>query len=211
MEAYSQWLSDVPVIRDSSFSIHNLEQNGWFMNEPLVNDGSGRNIGVDFTYEKFLTDGYYYLLTLSLFKSRYTGGDKIERPSRYDKRYVINVLGGKEWMIGNGKILSVNGRVNFSGGDRVSPLDETASLAAKDVLYDEFSTFQSRKPDLKYVDLSVSYRINKSSYAMVWSLQMINVLARKEFEGYRYNFKTQQLDKHEELTLIPNLGFKIEW
>lgn len=211
IETYIQWLYDIPVIADSSFSILNLEQKGWFLNDPLVNSGKGKNVGVDLTYEKFLSGGYYYLFTVSLFDSRYQGGDRIKHPTRYDKRYVVNVLGGKEWTVGYGKILSINGRVNFSGGDRISPVDETASMIEKDIVYDETRAFESRKPDLRYVDCSVSYKINKPSYAMTWSLQMINMLARSEFEGYRYNYRKQTIDRHNELTIIPNLSFKIEW
>ncbi len=209
IEAYTQWLYDIPIIRDSSFSIHNLDQKGWFLNEPLANSGKGRNAGIDLTYEKFLTGGYYYLFTVSLFDSRYQGGDRVKRPSRYDKHYVVNVLGGKEWNVGDGKILSVNGRINFSGGDRISPVDESSSLARRDVIYDETRAFEMRKPDLRYVDCS--YKMNKPSYAMTWSLQMINMLAQSEFEGYRYNYRLQTIDRHTELTVIPNLSFKMEW
>lgn len=211
VEAYLQWLYDIPVIADSSFSIHNLEQKGWFLNDPLVNTGKGKNMGVDVTYEKFLSGGYYYLFTVSLFDSRYQGGDRVKRPARYDKRYVVNVLGGKEWNVGYGKTLSVNGRINFSGGDRISPVDESLSLAQQEVMYDETRAFEKRKPDLRYVDCTVSYKVNKPSYAMTWSLQMINMLARSEFEGYRYNYRRQTIDRHTELTMIPNLSFKIEW
>ncbi|MDR1729520.1 MAG: hypothetical protein LBR52_02540 [Prevotellaceae bacterium] len=64
---------------------------------PLVNDGKGRNYGVDVTHERYLQNGYYYLLTGSLFKARYLGGDGVWRNTRLDRNYVVNALGGKEW------------------------------------------------------------------------------------------------------------------
>ena len=46
--------------------------------------------------ERYLTQGYYYMLTGSVFKSEYCGGDKIWRNTRLDRRYLLNALGGKE-------------------------------------------------------------------------------------------------------------------
>src|SRR5690606_22492338 len=42
IEAYYQHLFDVPVIQDSSFSLIN-QQNDWFFNAPLKNEGMGKN------------------------------------------------------------------------------------------------------------------------------------------------------------------------
>src|SRR5690606_32917424 len=69
-EAYYQHLFDVPVMRDSSFSMIN-QQNDWFFNGRLENKGMGKNYGVDITLEKYLSEGYYYMLTASLFNSEY--------------------------------------------------------------------------------------------------------------------------------------------
>ncbi|HEX2982583.1 MAG TPA: carboxypeptidase-like regulatory domain-containing protein, partial [Ignavibacteriales bacterium] len=66
IEPYYQYLFDVPVIADSSFSMLNLEKD-WFFNDPLVNKGTGKNIGVDITLERFLSGGYYYMITGSVF------------------------------------------------------------------------------------------------------------------------------------------------
>ncbi|RPI42313.1 MAG: hypothetical protein EHM46_05350, partial [Bacteroidetes bacterium] len=88
IEPYIQFLYDVPVIPDSSFSTINFEAD-WYFNRPLVNTGTGRNTGIDVTLERFLKDGYYYLFTASLFDSRYTGDDGIERSTRFNTGYVL--------------------------------------------------------------------------------------------------------------------------
>ncbi|MCE1200114.1 MAG: carboxypeptidase-like regulatory domain-containing protein, partial [Marinilabiliales bacterium] len=62
MEPYYQYLFDVPVVEGSSYSLLNLEQD-WFFNKPLTNKGTGTNIGIDLTLERFLNDGYYYMVT----------------------------------------------------------------------------------------------------------------------------------------------------
>lgn len=75
VEPYIQFLYDVPVMRDSSFSVLNRDE--FFVENALVNKGRGRNFGVDFTWERALNKGLYYMITASLFDSRYCGGDGV--------------------------------------------------------------------------------------------------------------------------------------
>jgi hypothetical protein len=99
IEAYYQHLFDVPVIGGSSFSLIN-QQNDWFFDEKLQNTGKGRNYGLDITFEKYLSKGYYYMATVSLFNSQYQGGDNVWRDTRYNRNFALNFLIGKEWLLG---------------------------------------------------------------------------------------------------------------
>ena len=92
-EAFYQHLTSVPVAKKTSYSMMNVDQD-WFINEKLVNEGTGQNYGLDLTLERYMNSGYYYLATASVFQAKYVGGDNIERSSRYDKNYVVNLLGG---------------------------------------------------------------------------------------------------------------------
>lgn len=212
LEPYLQLLYNVPVIPASSFSMINLET-GWFMNDSMINKGTGKNMGVDFTAERFLQNGYYWLFTASVFDSRYTGGDGIERNSRFNKKYVINLLAGKEWKTGKKKnhILSANMRINFMGGDRITPVDETASLAAQDVIYDETRAFEDRKKDVLLISIGASLKRNHFKYAGTWSFQVSNLLSEKENFGYRYNFINQSIDSYEQTIVLPSISYKIEF
>ena len=211
-EAFYQQLYDVPVIPGSSFSMINLEMD-WFFNDSLVNKGTGTNAGIDITVEKFLNNGYYYLCTMSLFNSNYKGGDGIQRNARFNKNYVANVVAGKEWKMnaeGN-SVLGLNVRFSLLGGDRISPVDQTQSLAVKDVVYDESRAFEDRKPAIWYLDLSASWQRNRPRYASTWSLQFVNLLFQKEFYGYRYNLRTNEVDPLQEAVVIPNISYRIDF
>jgi hypothetical protein len=213
-EAYYQNLYKVPVIPNSSFSMLNLE-NEWFLTDTLLNTGKGKNFGIDLTMERFLSDGYYFLVTSSVFDSKYTGGDSKWRNTRYNGHFVTNLLYGKEWNInrsnGNKNILSANGRITFMGGNRISPVDKLATLAKGEVVYDETRAFEDKKPNVFYADLTISYTINHRKYAGTWSVQLMNVTGTKEFYGYRYNQLNRTIDKQEEVTMIPNISYKIEF
>lgn len=212
IEPYAQFLWDVPVIPDSSFSVLNMEAD-WHFNQELINTGTGFNTGIDLTLERFLHDGYYYVLTASLFDSKYKGDDGIRRNTRFNTQYVFNVLIGKEWTVGkqNNKILGVNVRLNYFGGKRTTPVNDFASDLAQDVVYNYSQLFENKEPDKLHVNATINYRVNKKCHSRVWSLQMVNLLMAKENYGLYYNYKTRQVERWEFAVPVPNLSFKIEF
>ena len=170
-------------------------------------------MGIDVTLERFLKDGYYFLVTASLFDSKFTGDDGIERNTRFNKQYVFNVLYGKEWTVGKqkNKILGINARVNFFGGKRVTPVDAYQSALAEDVILDYSQLFKEKEPSKVHVSATINYRINKKRHSSVWSLQMVNMLLAKENYGLYYNYKSQQVERFEFAVPVPNLSYKIEF
>lgn len=98
IEPYFQYLYDVPVIADSSYSV--LNRSTFYVEDALVNTGKGRNYGIDLTLEKYMTRGLYYMVTASVFHSEYAGGDGIWHNTKFNRNYIVNGLIGKEWMTG---------------------------------------------------------------------------------------------------------------
>jgi len=212
IEPYTQFLFDVPVIPDSNFSVLNMEAD-WYFDQELINSGTGRNSGIDITLERFLKNGYYYLFTASVFDSKFTGDDAIERNTRFNTQYVFNLLYGKEWIVGKqkNKILGVNVRVNYFGGKRTTPIDDIASDLVQDVVYDYSQLFEDQESDKFHVNATINYRINKKNHSSIWSLQMGNLLMAKENYGLYYNYKTRQVERWEFAVPVPNLSYKIEF
>lgn len=214
IEPYVQYLYDVPVIADSSFSFLNLKDN-WFVYDKLVNSGKGFNYGIDLTFEKFMSQGYYYMFTGSLFSSRYKGGDNIWRNTRYNRNFLVNFLIGKEWMVGRTKQNMFSANINLSclGGERYSPVDEHATLARpdKEVQYDESKAFSKQLPAAFIAHFTVSYRINRKHVTHEIALKMLNATFYDEYMGHSYNYKTHGIDKVYEGINVPNLSYKIEF
>jgi hypothetical protein len=215
IEPYYQDLTNVPVSPDSYISTINFESN-MFFNGRLVSKGSGRNIGIDITFERFLHKGFYYLFTGSVFDSRYRAADGIERSTRFNKNYVFNIIGGKEWAVGrdNNNILGANIRLNYLGGNRIEPIDEQASIDNEEVVYAETSgkfAFENKFDDLPILSFTISYRKNKPKYSSVWSLQVLNATSTQEFSNHYYNLKTGKINTKQESIMIPNLSYKIEF
>ena len=212
VETYYQYLFDVPVIPDSSYSILNMEAD-WYFNQQLVNSGTGRNIGVDVTFERYLHDHYYYLLTASLFQSRYKGGDSIIRDTRFNRNFSLNLLGGKEWILGEAKnkILGVNLRFQILGGKKITPVNYPVTTSERDIFYDDNNAFSLRDNVSYHTHVTLTYRINESGYSIIWALQLFNFPSSPDFEEFRYNLKTNTIDKSETNVFFPSISFKIEF
>jgi len=215
VEPYYQQLTQVPVAPDRYLSTVNFEEE-LFFNENLANEGTGRNMGIDLTVERFLHKGFYYLVTASLFDSRYTGADGVERNTRFNRNYVINALAGKEWAVGRDKnnLLSANVRLNYMGGTRKDPINLAASRAAREVIYAETPgnlAFEKQFDDEPILSFTLSYRINKPGHSSIWSLQVINALGSEEFDTDYYNLQTGRLDTRYTGITVPNLSYKIEF
>lgn len=212
VEPYFQYLFDIPVIPDSYFSLQNLELD-WFFNDKLVNKGTGTNTGIDFTLERFLKNDFYYLFTASVFDSKYKGGDGIERNGLYNKHFIFNLLGGREWKMGKSKsnILGINGRLTYMGGDRLTPILEQESIQQKEIVYDYSKAYSGKEKNAAVLSFSVSYRINKQNHASIWSFHLLNALGNQEFRGYEINDKTGLPEKKFDRIVVPNLSYKIEF
>jgi hypothetical protein len=211
IEPYYQYLYSVPVAKDSLLSMVNYRD--FYILFPLVNDGAGKNYGIDFTLERYLHNGYYYLLTASLFESHYRGGDGVWRNTRLNRHFLINALGGKEWKRGKygQNILGVNLRCSFQGGDRYIPVDEAASKAAQAVVYDNSRAYEAQLPAAFISHFTVSYKMHKKALAHEIALKLINVNGYREFSGYYYDFRADEPVMYRSAVVIPNFYYKVEF
>lgn len=213
VEPYIQLLHDVPVMADSSYSV--LNRSIFYVEDPLVNRGKGGNVGVDITLERFLEKGLYYMVTGSLFDSRYQGGDGVWHNTRFNRNYILNGLIGKEWMIGKSKqnILSVNLKLTLQGGDRYSPIDLEATMKHpdKEVQYDESRAFSKQYSPMFIGNYTVSYRMNKRKVSHEFAVKGLNFTSAKEYYGHEYNVRTGKIDVSDGSTALTNVSYKLEF
>jgi len=209
VEPYYQYLYNIPGEKNSAFSMINFTRDFGF-NKALINSNQGRNFGLDVTLERFLSRGYYYLANMSLYSSRYKADDNVWRSTRYDKNIVINVLGGREFMIGN-NIMGINLRACFSGGERRTPLLQEASNQARRAIFDESNAFSHQDKFTSYADASITYRINKKNHTGIWALQVKNILGARQSDLYLFDYQKQEVLLDSRVIVIPSLSYKIEF
>lgn len=152
-----------------------------------------------------------FLWVVKIFRSVYRGDDGVWRSTKFDKGYVANVLFGKEFNLRNNKVLGLNGRFSYIGGERISPVLMAESLQDKTVYYDEAKAFQGQTPAAKYLDLTLTYRINKPGHSSVLALQVKNVFGSKNYDGYSYFYKSHTVENRGYAVVLPILSYKIEF
>lgn len=213
IEPYFQYLYDVPVIADSSYSV--LNRSTFYVEDALVNTGKGRNYGVDLTFEKYMTRGLYYMVTASLFRSEYAGGDGIWHHTKFNRNYIVNGLIGKEWMIGRHKqdVLSVNLRLTLQGGERHSPVNEQATLRHPDkaTQYDETKAYSQQLSPMFLANYTVSYRMNRKKVSHEFAVKGMNATGYKEYFGHEYNLKTGTIEPRRLKNSIFNITYRLEF
>lgn len=213
IEPYFQYLYQVPVEEGGSYSI--LNRTDFYLDKALTNKGKGKNYGVDITLERYLKAGWYYMVTGSVFNSKYCGGDKVWRNTRYNRHFIVNGLCGKEWMTGHNKqnMFSVNGKLTYEGGEYHSPVDVEATMADpdKEIKYDETRAFSMQFHPQIFLDLTVSYKINKKHLSHEFAVKCLNVTNTNGYVGYDYNLKHQAIETNTFALGIPNIYYKIEF
>lgn len=210
VEPFFQYTDKVPVEPGKSFSSLNFID--FYLDKEMTNTGKGRNYGVDITLERYLNNGWYYLFTTSVFDARFRDGMGCWRQSRFNRHVIANLLGGKEWMVGERKqnVFSVNGKLTWQGGERTSPVDMEATRRSKFgfVKYDNSRDFTlGRDPQLIY-SFSIGYKINKARVSHYFFCDMISA---KGVHGDSYNFRDDEIDDIVVKITLPNIGYKLEF
>lgn len=214
IEPYWQWLFDVPVEQGTTYSI--LNHSLFYQDRALVNEGAGRNYGVDLTLERYLKDGLYGMLTATLFKSEYRDAQGEWHHTRHDRGWITNILGGKEWMVGQGRknVFGLNGRLTMMGGDRYTPMapgttfDDVAMRPDRTIPQDGANPYSKQMHMNVGYAFSVKYTINKRRTSHHFILEYLQM---RSFHGQTFDIRTHELvDKYTSLT-FPNIAYRVEF
>ncbi|HAP00615.1 MAG TPA: TonB-dependent receptor, partial [Bacteroidetes bacterium] len=215
-EVYYQYLFNVPVkgnVNDSYSAINMGGDYGFPNVDSLVNKGTGSNYGAEFTLEKFFSKGYYFLVTTSLFDSKYRGSDDVLRNTKFNGRYVINVLGGYEFKFGKQKnqALSMDVRFTQAGGRRYTPIDLATSQLYNDEVRLETQAWSAQYRDYSRFDLKIGFRFNGKHTTQSIIAVCENVFGIKNILNQSYDTNTHQIRTEYQLGVFPYGAYRIEF
>ena len=215
-EVYYQNLYNVPVNTFlSSYSM--LNTGAGFktdLEDSLVNNGTGRNYGLELTIEKFFSHGYYGLFTSSIYSSKYIGSDGVERNTAFNGKYVFNILGGKEWNVGSEKRnkISADIKCTNAGGRAYTPIDLEASNATghEQLSSDAYSAFY---PNYFRLDFKLGYTLNSRTkkLSQSFSIDLQNITNNDNVFSESYDEKSQSISTTYQLGFFPNFIYKIQF
>ncbi len=190
-ELYYQYLWNVPVYAvPSSVSAINRGAtfNRFFPVYTMQNTGTGYNYGIELTIEKLYHRHYFFMMSGSLFESKYTGSNGKTFDTDFNGNYMLNVLAGLEYNIGRDKkdILSFGTKITYGGGKRYSPVNRAASDAIMDVVPQDDLVNTLQFPAYNRFDLRISYKINGKKVGTEIALDLVNVLNTRNVLALSY-------------------------
>tara|TARA_Y100000782_G_C10187832_1_gene267904 strand:- start:7034 stop:9430 length:2397 start_codon:yes stop_codon:yes gene_type:complete len=217
LEAYYQDLYNIPVENDVVSSYSTLNEGLELRYVDLVNEGTGKNYGVEFTFERFLDKGYYVLFNGSLYESKYTALDGVERNTQYNGNYLVNLLGGKTFSgLGkkNNREFSINGKVLLNGGRYYVPLlrDENGNLAVdaeNGEVYDYSKAYEDKLDDIVNVTVSFSYKWNLKKTTHELYLNIDNLTNnRARLNEYYDTSEADGIGYERQVGIVPNFLYR---
>jgi len=212
-EAYYQGIYNAPISKaDGSFSMLNAGS-GYFIAEPdsLQNTGKGRNYGVELTIEKFLSDGYYALMTVSLYDSKYKGYDNTWRNTAFNSNFAVNLLAGYEIKIGKKNYLTFDARTVWSGGMRYIPIDMEKSIAKQEQVYDNSRTYTDKYKDYFRTDFRIGFKQNMGKVSQEWGVDLQNITGHKNLYSEQYNNQLKEITTIYQQGFMPMMLYRINF
>ena len=215
-EVYYQSIYNVPINTFSS-SYSMLNTGATFktdLEDNLTNAGTGKNYGVELTVEKFFSKGYYGLFTSSIYSSKYTASDGVERNTAFNGKYVFNILAGKEWKVGGEKRNKFSTDIKFTnaGGRAFTSIDLTASNTTG---HETLSTnaYSSNYDNYYRLDIKAGYTLNSSKRKIshTFSLDLQNVTNHKNVFSQSYDDRNQSLSTTYQLGFFPNVVYNLQF
>jgi len=225
-ELYYQHLFDVPVLdltssftpvipnNYNSFSVLNMLDDFIFI--PLVNEGTGRNYGIELSLQKYLSNDFYYLINTTFYESKYKDALGEERDTRFNGNYIFNATGGKEWSWDKGNknrsvILGLNLRVAFLGGFRDSPIDALTSEQLQQTIYKTDEAFTIQLDNYFKTDLRVYWKRSKVNRNTMLALDIQNATNAQNLAYSFYDPLQSTIIEKYQLGLIPILSYRVEF
>jgi hypothetical protein len=216
-EVYYQYLYNVPVEKDmnSAFSIINAgDVYALYQTEqPLVNDGTGQNYGIDISIEKPLSNGYYAIATGSIYKSTYTDYAGREFNTMFDRGHQLNLIGGKEFKLRNSdkRIIGLNGKILWSGGMRESLIDVNKSIQDQETVIVPGEYFTQKAPAYFRADMSVYYKTNTRKATHTILLDVQNITNKDNYYFSYFDVKAGEVKRVNQLGIFPNISYRIDF
>jgi hypothetical protein len=212
-ETYYQHLYNIPVKTDPASPIGvNNNEDGYFT-DPLVNKGIGRNYGAELTLEQFTHKDLYFLLSTSVYDSKYKALDDQWRNTRYNGNYAVSFTAGKEFKSAGRKnrVYGINLRTMSSGGFRTTPIDVERSQVEGKTRFIESLAYTQQLPAYFRSDLRFSMKRNRAKSTSTLALDIQNVTNQKNLGGQYYDVEAGKIKKWYQLPLLPVLSYKIEF
>ena len=195
MEVYHQHLFEIPVAdlstdwgaNNGSYSLINA--GGGFSRlfpDTLLNEGTGRNMGVEMTLSRAFREGWFMLLTASVFDAKYKGADGVSRNTDFNGKYSWNFLASKEWKLSPSLGLVTGLKATMAGGRWYGPVDDDASLAQREIIFIDQDRNTQQFDDYFRLDIKTNLTWNRPETTHELGIDFVNILGTENILKLTY-------------------------
>ncbi len=212
-EIYYQYMYNIPIENDPNSSYSILNSGSGMNSKSLVNKGTGQNYGLELTVERNFERNYYFLITGSVYNATYKTLENKVRNSRYNGNFAFNVVGGKEFIVGNkkNKTIGLNAKIAIIGGGRYTPIDLAASIASNNAVYDENRAWEEKSDVVIIPNFGITYRVNKRRVSHSIKIDVQNITNNQAKLNPYYNQHKKEIEWSTQLSLVPNIIYAIKF
>ncbi len=222
LEAFYKRYDNYPVSLRDSVSLANLGADfAVFGNEAIESVGLGRTYGLEFTYQRKLSNNFYGLLAYTLYRSEFTGFDRDEfLPSLWDNRQLVSFTGG--YKIGNS--LEIGARLRYAGKAPFAALDREATLEEYPALIFDYSSLgEQRLAALNSLDIRIDKKWNFRTWTLDAYLEVQNItgselpsaptygLRRDEAGNVQQPRELVEIEPSSSGQVLPTIGIVIDF
>jgi hypothetical protein len=215
VEAYYQYLYDVPVEKDSStFSILNFGAGfNTALPDELVGNGKGRNYGAEMTIEKYLDKGFYFLVTSSLYQSFYTPSNGKEFSTAFNGNFTFNSLIGYELRFRQGEkrqcSMTFDAKYMLNGGKRYTEVLIAESNLYQTEIRDWEHANAKHNPNYTRGDFRIAFKMVGKNITQEWAVDIQNITNHRNIFLQQWNIHTGQIETTYQTGFLPIAQYRI--
>lgn len=222
-EVYGQAIHDAPVDqKPSAYSLLNYGSQFYsVVPDSLVNGGTGRNVGIEMTFEKRMEKGFYFMLNGSLFQSTYEGSDGVTRSTGFNGNFTSNLLGGYELRFNENSPARKTGKARpiialaldvkfvMNGGGRYTPVLVEESMAAGEEVLDTDRINGEQYPTYYKINTRLSLKFIQKRVTQEIAFDLQNVTNHRNIFYQSYNPNTGGLSTTYQTGFLPLGQFRV--
>ncbi len=181
----------------------------------IVRTTEGRNLGLELSLQRFAGAGWWYLLSGTIYDSKYRNIEEEWVDSRFNGRYAASLTLGREIngtdRKGQARTLGFNLAARFNGGLRQAPIVDVLSRQNQTTVFDFSQGFTDQLPDYFRVDLRIYYTRNFAKSSSTLSLDIQNVTGQQNTAYMYYDRFLEAVTTRYQLEFIPILSYRLSF
>ncbi len=212
LETYYQQLYNAPVQTDPASIYTSINEDTGFVTDSLINNGNGKNYGIEASFERSFSNDLYYLANASVFQSTFSIPGQPEKNTSYNANYSVHFLAGKEFSLSNDRRrFGVNLKISAAGGKRYIPIDLVKSIAERRQVYQWDAAFDKQLPNYFRTDFQFVYRVNRKRHTVEWRLDIQNLTHHRNDAYFYYDVASESIRLIRQVGLVPLLSCRFEF